>query len=124
MGLTMSGINPALLATYTGAIASVYGAGVLEFNLFLAFVFAIGVCSGVSTWFYILLSLLKKYNQRLKGKTIGLIMKCLGGFLLTLGLLCAKSSIEYFFFDTNPSTVPATIARVSPPLSALPSIQD
>lgn len=89
MGLTMSGFNPALLATYTGAIASgtpildhwsdrtstdgpcmimmlssaVYGTGMLEFTLFLAFVFAIGVCCGVSSWFYILLSLLKKYKK-------------------------------------------------------------
>lgn len=35
----------------------------LEFNLFLAFVFGIGVCCGVSSWFYLLLSLLKKYKQ-------------------------------------------------------------
>lgn len=35
----------------------------LEFTLFLAFVFAIGVCCGVSTWFYLLLSLLKKYKK-------------------------------------------------------------
>ena len=41
----------------------VYGTGMLEFNVFLAFVFAVGVCGGVSTWFYILLSLLKKYKQ-------------------------------------------------------------
>lgn len=87
LGLTMSGINPALLATYTGAIASgtsvscaaystgshvwlivreVYGTGMLEFTLFLAFVFALGVCCGVSTWFYLLLSLLKKYKQVLR----------------------------------------------------------
>ncbi|DAZ95651.1 TPA: hypothetical protein N0F65_002280 [Lagenidium giganteum] len=99
MGVTMSGINPALLATYTGAIASVYGTGMLEFTLFLAFVFAMGVCCGVSTWFYLLLSLLKKYKQRLKNQTIGIFMRCMGGFLLTLGLMCAKSSIEYFFFN-------------------------
>ncbi|KAG3120713.1 hypothetical protein PI124_g1408 [Phytophthora idaei] len=96
MGLTMSGINPALLASYTGAIASVYGTGMLEFTLFLAIVFAIGVCCGVSTWFYLLLSLLKKYKQRLKNHTIDLIMRGLGCFLLTLGLLCAKSSLDYF----------------------------
>ncbi|ETK78856.1 hypothetical protein F441_15500 [Phytophthora nicotianae CJ01A1] len=96
MGLTMSGINPALLASYTGAIASVYGTGMLEFTLFLAVVFAIGVCCGVSTWFYLLLSLLKKYKQRLKSHTIDLIMRGLGCFLLTLGLLCAKSSLDYF----------------------------
>ncbi|CEG37513.1 lysine exporter protein (lyse ygga) [Plasmopara halstedii] len=96
VGLTMSGINPALLASYTGAIASVYGTGMLEFTLFLAFVFAIGVCSGVSTWFYLLLFLLKKYKQRLQSHTIDLIMRGLGCFLLTLGLLCAKSSLDYF----------------------------
>jgi hypothetical protein len=42
---------------------AVYGTGMLEFTLFLAFVFAIGVCCGVSTWFYLLLSLLKKYKK-------------------------------------------------------------
>lgn len=35
----------------------------LEFNLLLALVFGLGVCSGVSSWFYLLLSLLKKYKQ-------------------------------------------------------------
>ncbi|KAE9362443.1 hypothetical protein PF008_g36 [Phytophthora fragariae] len=103
MGLTMSGINPALLASYTGAIASVYGTGMLEFTLFLAVVFAIGVCCGVSTWFYLLLSLLKKYKQRLQNHTIDLIMRGLGCFLLTLGLLCAKSSLDYFL-SASPET--------------------
>ncbi|KAG1693676.1 hypothetical protein DVH05_023078 [Phytophthora capsici] len=103
MGLTMSGINPALLASYTGAIASVYGTGMLEFTLFLAVVFAIGVCCGVSTWFYLLLSLLKKYKQRLQNHTIDMIMRGLGCFLLTLGLLCAKSSLEYFL-SASPET--------------------
>lgn len=41
----------------------VYGTGMLEFTLFLAFVFGLGVCCGVSTWFYLLLSLLKKYKK-------------------------------------------------------------
>ncbi|RMX67222.1 hypothetical protein DD238_001124 [Peronospora effusa] len=103
MGLTMSGINPALLASYTGAIASVYGTGMLEFTLFLAVVFAIGVCCGVSTWFYLLLSLLKKYKQRLKNHTIDLIMRGLGCFLLALGILCAKSSFDYFL-SASPET--------------------
>ncbi|TMW68362.1 hypothetical protein Poli38472_005830 [Pythium oligandrum] len=101
LGLTMSGINPALLATYTGAIASVYGTGMLEFTVFLAFVFAIGVCCGVSTWFFLLLSLLKKYKQRLKTQTIAYIMRGMGCFLLTLGVFCAKSAIEYFFFSSS-----------------------
>lgn len=96
LGLTMSGINPALLATYTGAIASgtylpfckfswnsicshgallvVYGTGMLEFTLFLAFVFALGVCCGVSTWFYLLLSLLKKYKQVFTVRILSLIL--------------------------------------------------
>lgn len=104
LGLTMSGINPALLATYTGAIASgmylqfgdfrikfdyvsllmlvVYGTGMLEFTLFLAFVFALGVCCGVSTWFYLLLSLLKKYKQVFR--------------LLPLPLLCPINMILCF----------------------------
>lgn len=100
----------------------------LEFNLFLALVFGLGVCSGVSSWFYLLLSLLKKYKQvrscckteayasnpvpmwwsslyclllamvlqRLKDQTISMIMRCMGCFLLTLGLFCAKSSFDYF----------------------------
>ncbi|CAH0473972.1 unnamed protein product [Peronospora belbahrii] len=101
MGVTMSGINPALLASYTGAIASVYGTGMLEFTVFLAVIFSIGVCFGVSTWFYLLLSLLKKYKQRLKDQTIDLIMRGLGCFLLTLGILCAKSSIDYFLLASS-----------------------
>ncbi|CAI5742259.1 unnamed protein product [Hyaloperonospora brassicae] len=96
MGLTMSGINPALLASYTGAIASVYGTGMLEFTLSLAIVFALGVSCGVSTWFYLLLSLLKKYKQRLNNHTIDSLMRGLGCFLLALGILCAKSSVDYF----------------------------
>ena len=63
LGLTMSGINPALFATYTAAIATVYGTGLLRFNVFLALFFAAGVCAGISTWFYLLLSFLKKYKQ-------------------------------------------------------------
>ncbi|OQR92189.1 hypothetical protein ACHHYP_03971 [Achlya hypogyna] len=98
LGFTMSGFNPALLATYTGALASVYHTDLLDFTLFLALVFGVGVACGISTWFYILLSLLKKYKQRLKNQTIGLILRCMGVFLICLGLLCTKSAAVYFFF--------------------------
>ncbi|OQR94429.1 hypothetical protein THRCLA_08170 [Thraustotheca clavata] len=96
LGFTMSGFNPALLATYTGALASVYHTGLLEFTLLLAIFFGFGVSCGISTWFYILLALLKKYKQRLKNQTIGLILRCMGVFMITLGLLCTKSAAEYF----------------------------
>ncbi|EQC39827.1 hypothetical protein SDRG_03247 [Saprolegnia diclina VS20] len=99
MGFTMSGFNPALLATYTGALASVYHTGLLEFTLFLAIVFGVGVSCGISTWFYVLLSLLKKYKQRLKNQTIGLILRCMGVFMICLGLLCTKSAAVYFLFS-------------------------
>ncbi|KAF0692643.1 Aste57867_16282 [Aphanomyces stellatus] len=97
LGFTMSGFNPALLATYTGALASVYHTGYLEFTLFLALFFGVGVSCGISTWFYILLALLKTYKQRLKNQTIGAILRCMGALLITLGLMCTKSAFDYFF---------------------------
>jgi hypothetical protein len=42
--------------------------------------------------------------QRLKKQTIGYIMRGMGCFLLTLGALCAKSSVEYFFFASVETT--------------------
>lgn len=39
--------------------------------------------------------------QRLKDQTIGLIMRCMGIFLLTLGLFCAKSSFDYFVWGPS-----------------------
>ena len=42
---------------------AVYGTGMLEFTLALAVIFDIGIYCGVSTWFYLLLSLLRKYKQ-------------------------------------------------------------
>ncbi|ETW07599.1 hypothetical protein H310_02075 [Aphanomyces invadans] len=96
LGFTMSGFNPALLATYTGALASVYHTGYLEFTLFLAVFFSVGVACGISTWFYILLALLKTYKQRLKNQTIGAILRCMGILLIALGLYCTKSAIDYF----------------------------
>ncbi|KAF0734682.1 hypothetical protein Ae201684P_005051 [Aphanomyces euteiches] len=97
LGFTMSGFNPALLATYTGALASVYHTGYLEFTLFLALFFGVGTACGISTWFYILLSLLKTYKQRLKNQTIGAILRGMGMLLITLGLYCTKSAFDYFF---------------------------
>ncbi|KAL0586987.1 hypothetical protein ABG067_003327 [Albugo candida] len=96
MGFTISGINPALLATYTAAIASIYSTGMLTFNFRLAVVFSVGVSCGIFSWFYVLLALLKKYKKRLKNKTIGIFMRGMGYFLLVMGFLCAKSAIEYF----------------------------
>lgn len=63
MGATISGINPALFASYTGAITTVYSTGWLEFTFFLSLVFALGVASGISTWFFILIALLEKYKK-------------------------------------------------------------
>nr|CCA14217.1 conserved hypothetical protein [Albugo laibachii Nc14] len=96
MGFTISGINPALLVTYTAAIASIYSTGMLTFNFRLAMVFSAGVSCGIFSWFYLLLALLRKYKQRLKNQTIVVFMRGMGFFLLLMGFLCAKSAVEYF----------------------------
>ena len=48
---------------FVGPMSPVHSTGLLEFTKLLAVVFALGVCSGISTWFFLLLSLLKKYKQ-------------------------------------------------------------
>jgi hypothetical protein len=79
LGITMSGLNPGFLGTYGGAIATgneftegclllpllcvVYSTGVLVFSIARAILFGIGVCSGICSWFTIMLALLKKHKQ-------------------------------------------------------------
>jgi len=90
-GLSLSALNPALLATYTGALSSLYPhiGESLVFGPHSAAAFGVGVACGVAGWFNVLVSLLQHFKAKLQ-PYIQVVCKVFGGLLCLLGLLASK----------------------------------
>lgn len=99
-GWTLSAFNPALLATYTGALSSLFTYITLEFTLLSALTFAAGVCSGVNSWFNILIALLFRYKKRVQPH-IHAVCLGFGLLLLALGLMAAWGSLRSLYWRSE-----------------------
>jgi len=93
LGLTISAMNPALLATWPAFIAltsalitSLPGLESVRFAPAHALSFAFGVLSGIVSWFAILLLLLARFRDRMANTTLDKLVRGMGVFLIVLGL--------------------------------------
>jgi threonine/homoserine/homoserine lactone efflux protein len=93
LGFTISAMNPALLATWPAFIAltsalitSLPGLDTVRFAPAHALSFAVGVLSGIVTWFAILLVLLARFRDRIADNTLDKLVRSMGVFLILLGL--------------------------------------
>jgi len=93
LGLTISAMNPALLATWPAFIAltsalitSLPGLRAVSFAPAHALSFAAGVLTGIVTWFLILLLLLARFRDRIADTTQDKFVRGMGVFLIVLGL--------------------------------------
>ncbi len=81
LGLSIAGLNPTFLVTYTGAVAVARGAGLIS-GFRAAPGFALGVIIGPILWFWMLLKILSKHVEYLKPENLKRIERALPVVLL------------------------------------------
>jgi len=86
LGLTVTALNPTLVAAWTAAITATYSLGLLRFEPGEALPFALGACSGITAWFATLLGFLRRYRTRISRTAVGRLRRAMGVVLVLLGL--------------------------------------
>jgi threonine/homoserine/homoserine lactone efflux protein len=89
LGFAVTALNPALIATWTLALTTLYLFYSVGFDARRAFPFSVGVGVGIVTWFAILLSLLGRYRDRFRPLTLTRAIRVMGVALTIVGLVFA-----------------------------------
>lgn len=89
LGLTITLLNPTLIATWGAAVAAVHSWEIVSFDSKRALPFSIGVCLGISGWFVVLLWLLRRFRGRFRRSTLDMMIRVMGVVLALLGLVFA-----------------------------------
>lgn len=95
LGFAVTALNPALLATWTLALTTLYLFYSLAFDASRALPFAIGVGTGIVSWFSTLLSLLGRFRERFRPATLTRAIRVMGVALTLLGLGFAVRFVMY-----------------------------
>jgi threonine/homoserine/homoserine lactone efflux protein len=86
LGLSIAGLNPTFLVTWTGAVAAARGAGLIS-GIYDAPSFALGVILGPIVWFWILLKILARQVESVHPNLLRKIEKALPIVLLILAVV-------------------------------------
>ena len=86
LGLTITALNPALIAGWTAAVTALYSVDVVRFERAAALPFAVGACSGITLWFATLLGILQRVRVRVSRNVLRRAVRGTGVLLILLGL--------------------------------------
>lgn len=96
LGAWICGINPTLLATWSGFIATVHGSGLVDLtDTRLAAPMATGCAVGITGWFLVLIGIIRRYRERFRAETLTKLIRVMGVFLLCLSLWFAWRFVTY-----------------------------
>lgn len=96
LGLTITALNPTLIATWGAVVAALHSADIVPFGPGNALPFAVGVGCGSACWFVVLLNLLGRYKSRFPAETLDKVIRVMGIFAIGVGLYFALRFILYF----------------------------
>jgi threonine/homoserine/homoserine lactone efflux protein len=94
IGFGISIANPTLIATWTTVITSLHGMRLFDFSTLASLSFSMGVWTGITGWFVLMLWVLKKNHEKLQNQWIQSTMLFTGSFLILLGIITAKSAFH------------------------------
>lgn len=95
LGVTITALNPTLVATWGAAVAALHSFDLVTFGAERALPFSIGVLFGISGWCVLLLWLLGRFRGRFSRATLVLALRVMGGLLTLLGLFFAVRFAMY-----------------------------
>lgn len=85
LGLTVTLLNPTVIATWTMAVTAVHSTALVKTGTFDAVVFAVGVGGGIMGWFTTMLHLLHRFQRRLQPVTVDRLLHIIGWLIAALG---------------------------------------
>ena len=86
LGLTLTALNPVLIAVWAAAVAALYSLDLVRFDRAAALPFSLGACFGITAWFATLLVLLQRFRRRVSREAIDRAIRAMGLALIALGL--------------------------------------
>jgi threonine/homoserine/homoserine lactone efflux protein len=89
LGFTITALNPTLMASWGAAVTTMHSFHLVAFGPGRALPFSIGVCLGITSWFWLLLGLLARYRNRFQASTVERVVRVMGVLLIGLGLFFA-----------------------------------
>lgn len=95
LGLTITALNPTLIATWTAAVTTLYSTQLLSFSTGQAVPFASGTMVGIAGWFLVLLWLLRTYKGRFTVATLHKIVRAVGVLLVGTALWFFVRFVQY-----------------------------
>lgn len=95
LGFAVTALNPALIATWTLALTTLYLFHSVAFGAARALPFSIGVGLGIVSWFATLLALLGRYRERFQPATLTRAVRLMGVALTLVGLTFAARFVMY-----------------------------
>jgi threonine/homoserine/homoserine lactone efflux protein len=95
LGLTITIVNPTLIATWTAVVTTIYSTGALEFSTRQALPFALGSMVGIAGWFLLLLALIRAYRERFTVRTLRIVVRLVAVVLLGTAGWFAWRFVEY-----------------------------
>ncbi|MBI5481621.1 MAG: LysE family transporter [Deltaproteobacteria bacterium] len=86
LGFTITALNPTFIATWTAAVTTLYGTGLVPASTSLALPFSLSVCVGIVAWFAVLLSLVRRCGGRMSQRTVAIAVRVMGVMLLGIAV--------------------------------------
>jgi threonine/homoserine/homoserine lactone efflux protein len=97
LGLTVTALNPTLLATWGATVTTLYSLEIVRFDANNALPFSIGSLSGIVCWFVTLLYLVDRLNHRFSRKSVDRLINGMGVALIAIGLaLAVRVAVRIF----------------------------
>jgi len=101
LGVTITALNPTLVATWTTAIALLASTGWINMQTHQAPWFGLGSFLGMVTWFSILISLVRRYGTRLPKSAVRTTIRMLGAAIIIAALVFAIRGTAMLFDDVS-----------------------
>ena len=86
LGLTITGLNPLVLAGWAAAVAAAFSLGLVDSHPTHAIPFALSAGLGVVAWFAVLVLVVEKNRHRFSTKTLQRVMRIIGLVIIGFGL--------------------------------------
>jgi len=115
LGVTITALNPTLMATWGAAVTTVHSLDLVSFQSSRALPFSIGVFAGITGWFVVLLWLLTRFKGRFERSTLERAVRAMGWLLTALGLFFAVRFFTYV--HAHMDKAPVSTSRALTPRS-------
>jgi len=109
LGISITALNPTLLATWTTAIAMLAATGWLQMAPGDAPLFGLGVFAGIVSWFAIVIGLVKRYGRHFPRNAVRVTIRTLGAALVIAAAVFAFRGAGMLFAESAVQSAPSSM---------------